>query len=497
MTLLELMTRIAAVAILLTLYIGFVKKAHKSWAMTFAQSFAGILFLFSGWVKAVDPLGTAFKMEDYFAEFHTTFSETAFSFMAPLFPFLSGYSTLFAIAMIIFEILLGIMLLLGDRPKTTAWLFFLLVLFFTFLTGFTYLTGYVPSDANFFTFSAWGEYKASNMRVTDCGCFGDFIKLEPRISFFKDVFLMIPALYFLLAPKQMHTFLSQKTRNISLWAATGFLLLYCTYNFYWDEPHVDFRPFKNGTNVAEVRKVEQEAAAAVQVVAMKMKNKKTGEIREVPYAEYMKNVAALTEEWETVEQLRTEPAIKPTKISEFGVTDFTDSDMIDTYLANPKPHLMIPVYKAKYTAVPAVRTVKDSIFVTDTIPVAGFQDSVSLERRFTEVKTRQEDYYQIVWDAAFVDLFKKKILPLWEEASKDGAEMSVVISGIDAEKAASLAKETGLNVPYYTADEKMIKTMIRSNPGVMLWQNGVMVHKWHIKKLPAWKEIRAEFLTAR
>jgi hypothetical protein len=102
-----------------------------------------------------------------------------------------------------------------------------------------------------------------------------------------------------------------------------------------------------------------------------------------------------------------------------------------------------------------------------------------------------------VWDAAFVDLFKKKILPLWEEASKDGAEMSVVISGIDAEKAASLAKETGLNVPYYTADEKMIKTMIRSNPGVMLWQNGVMVHKWHIKKLPAWKEIRAEFLTAR
>lgn len=79
--------------------------------------------MFSGWVKAVDPMGTAFKMEDYFAEFESTFSETAMSFVAPLFPLLSQYSLAFAIFMIIFEIVLGIMLILGDRPKWTSWLF--------------------------------------------------------------------------------------------------------------------------------------------------------------------------------------------------------------------------------------------------------------------------------------------------------------------------------------------------------------------------------------
>jgi uncharacterized membrane protein YphA (DoxX/SURF4 family) len=494
MSLIELLSYIAVAAVLLTLYIGFVPKAHKSWLMTYTQSFAGILFLFSGWVKAVDPLGTAFKMEDYFAEFYATFSDTALQFIAPVFPFFSGYSTAFAIGMIIFEIVLGIMLLMGDRPKTTAWMFFLLVLFFTVLTGFTYLTGYVPSDQNFFQFSAWGEYKTSNMRVTDCGCFGDFIKLEPKISFFKDVFLLVPAIYFLLAHKQMHQFFTPKSRDLTMVSSIGLLLLYCTYNFYWNEPHVDFRPFKNGTDVAAVRKIEQEAAAAVQVIAMKMRNKATGDIREVPYAEYMKNLSALTEDWETIEQIRTEPAIKPTKISEFGVTDFDDNDMIDTYLSNPEPHLMIPVYKAKYTAVPAVRSVTDSLFVNDTIAVAGFKDSLQVVKRFTEVKQRQEEYYQINWDEDFVDMIKDKIVPLWQAASKDKVGVSVVISGIDAEKAATLAEATGLDVPYYTADEKMLKTMIRSNPGVMLWKNGVMLQKWHIKKLPPWSEIKASFL---
>ena len=77
--------------------------------------------------------------------------------------------------------------MVGYYRKWTAWLFFLIVFFFTILTGFTYLTGYVPLDANFFDFSAWGPYVKENMRVTDCGCFGDFIKLDPKISFFKDL----------------------------------------------------------------------------------------------------------------------------------------------------------------------------------------------------------------------------------------------------------------------------------------------------------------------
>ena len=79
---------IGSVAVVLTLLTGLVLKAHKSWLMTFLQIFTGVLFIFSGWVKAVDPLGTAYKMHQYFAEFEFTFVETWFSFLAPIFPVL-------------------------------------------------------------------------------------------------------------------------------------------------------------------------------------------------------------------------------------------------------------------------------------------------------------------------------------------------------------------------------------------------------------------------
>jgi uncharacterized membrane protein YphA (DoxX/SURF4 family) len=340
MTLFTLMTWIGVVALLISAVMIYFKR-QKSILTTYVQNFCGVLFIFSGWVKAVDPMGTAIKMEDYFAEFYTTFSETAISFVAPLFPLLSSYSLWFAIFMIILEIVLGIMLILGDRPKTTSWLFFLIILFFLFLTGFTFLTGYVPLDQNFFTFSAWTDFKASNMRVTDCGCFGDFIKLDPRTSFYKDVFLMIPALYFLWKHKDFHQLLSQKSRNLINIAAIIFLVIYCIYNFYWNEPHVDFRPFKNGANIAAIQKTELDAANAVQVLAMKMKNKKTGEIKEFAYADYMKNLSTITDEYETIEQIKTEPSIKSTKISEFSITDFDGEEKSDLYLKNPEPHLMV------------------------------------------------------------------------------------------------------------------------------------------------------------
>ena len=188
MTLSTLLTNIGIVAIILTALVEWLFKARKDWITSLLQNFTGALFVFSGWVKAIDPLGTAYKMEQYFAEFEYTFQETWMSFIAPLFPWLSEFSVGFSVFMIVFEIVLGLMLLLGARPKLASWAFLLLVLFFTFLTGFTYLTGYVPQGVNFFEFGKWDAWVETNMKVTDCGCFGDFIKLKPKTSFLKDVF---------------------------------------------------------------------------------------------------------------------------------------------------------------------------------------------------------------------------------------------------------------------------------------------------------------------
>ena len=494
MTIITLMLYIGLAALLVSLLMILAFKVHKSWFMTYLQNFTGILFIFSGWVKAVDPKGTAIKMEDYFVEFNAAFSDSSLSFIAPLFPFLSGYSLVFAIFMIIFEIILGIMLVMGDRPKITAWLFFLLVIFFTFLTGYTFLTGFVPLDSTFFKFSSWSEYKVTNMRVTDCGCFGDFIKLDPRISFYKDLFLLLPSLYFLFRWKDMHQLLNVKSRNMILVAATIFLILYNIYNFHWNEPHVDFRPFRNGANIAAIKKTEIDAANAVRVIAQKMKNRKTGEIKEFAYADYMKNLATITEEWETIEQIKTEPTIKETKISHFDITDFEGNERTDLYLSNPEPHIMVPIYKAKYEAIPEKRIVKDSVFVFDTVAVDSYKDSFNIIKSVKEVKEREETYYDIIWDQEFINVLKDKIKPLRDAAAKDKVTMSVVISGIDGPKAQLLALATDLDVEYLTADEKLLKTMMRSNPGIMLWKNGVMLQKWHYKKLPSWDNMKIEFL---
>ncbi|RMD98375.1 MAG: DoxX family membrane protein, partial [Bacteroidetes bacterium] len=134
MTIITLMIYVAIAAAILTGLTVFVLKAQKSILMTYVQHFCGSLFIFSGYVKAVDPLGTAFKMEQYFAEFYYTFNETALSFIAPMFPWMSEHGLLISVAMIVFEIALGVMLIVGARPKLTAWLFFLLVVFFTILT---------------------------------------------------------------------------------------------------------------------------------------------------------------------------------------------------------------------------------------------------------------------------------------------------------------------------------------------------------------------------
>src|SRR5687767_15512233 len=113
MTLQNLILYIAIGAVILTVLIGLLKKGHKSWVATFLQNFTGILFIVSGLVKAVDPLGTAYKMEQYFTEFEYTFRETSASFLAPMFPFLSSISIWFSVFMIVFEIVLGVMLILG------------------------------------------------------------------------------------------------------------------------------------------------------------------------------------------------------------------------------------------------------------------------------------------------------------------------------------------------------------------------------------------------
>ena len=121
-----------------------------------ARIIVGALFIFSGFVKLVDPIGSKYKFQEYFSE-----DVLNLEFLIP-------YALPFAIILIVAEILLGVMILIGYKSKLTVWSLFLLTLIFLFLT--------------------W--YSAYYNKVTDCGCFGDAIKLSTWETFYKNIILI-------------------------------------------------------------------------------------------------------------------------------------------------------------------------------------------------------------------------------------------------------------------------------------------------------------------
>ena len=491
-TLSTLLIGVAIFAALFTAFVGMVLKKQENWLMTYVQSFCGGLFLFSGYVKAVDPLGTAYKMTDYFTEFESTFSETAFSFLAPIFPWLSSMSVGFSVFMIVFEIVLALMLLLGSKPKLTAWLFFALVAFFTVLTGYTFLTGYVPSGVNFFEFGKWGAYVESNMKVTDCGCFGDFLVLEPRTSFLKDVFLLAPSIYFIWRWKDMHQLLTKKTRNIILGVATAAVLLLCLSNYVWDIPNKDFRPFKVGNDVAAIKKYEAEEMAKVQVYAYQLTNKSSGEVVELPYADFLKKFKDYPKaEWE-YEQLKTKPTIKPSKISEYAISDADGLEMADSLLGIKGYSLMTVSYKLLGEGRSEKVMKKVPIYAMDTVVTADGGESIVRKLEREEEQEFTETTFD--WDPKFAKIYSAIVNPLMAKAEADGLFVYGVAGGAGAEKIESFRHETQAAYPIYEADDILLKTIIRSNPGLVLWKDGQVVMKWHYKKLPSWEALKEEWI---
>ena len=126
-----------------------------------SRIFVGAMFIFSGFVKLVDPIGSQYKFEEYFSE-----GVLNLEFLIP-------YALPFSILLIIVEIMLGVSLLLGYKSKITTWSLLGLTTIFLFLTWFS----------------------AYYNKVTDCGCFGDALKLTPWESFSKDVVLLILILF--------------------------------------------------------------------------------------------------------------------------------------------------------------------------------------------------------------------------------------------------------------------------------------------------------------
>ena len=184
----------------------------KNFITQFFRLIVGAVFVFSGFVKLVDPIGSQYKFVEYFEVLHLDF--------------LMPYALPFAIFLILAEIMLGVMLLVGSFPKLTVWSLLLLISIFLFLT--------------------W--YSAYFNKVTDCGCFGDAVKLTAWETFYKNVFLIALILWLVYDVKNIRPFYSKKLSGfLSLLFLMGFG--YLTYYVLHHLPIIDFRPYAVGKNI--------------------------------------------------------------------------------------------------------------------------------------------------------------------------------------------------------------------------------------------------------
>ena len=474
-------------------------KVESRW-LSFLQYFAGVWFTFSGIVKALDPIGTALKMQDYFADFESTAECSGNKWIVPLLNFMSEHAVGFSIFVVILEILLGIALIIGFLPKATAWIFLLLNVFFTILTGYTHLTGYVPDGVCFFEFSKWGDFVKSNMKVTDCGCFGDFLKLDPSVSFKKDFYLLTPiSLIFVFLSGRFHQLFNIKTRRIIMASGLALAAICCFYNTFSNEPIVDFRPFRNGVNIREQKTAEVKAAGERVILSRDLKNEKTGETITLDDKTYMANYdkAYSTENgWKIIgDPVQTDPSVPRTKISDFMVFSPKDDDITNDLLNEKGYTFLVLSGKVKSTSTKKTIEVSDSIFRTDTIKkrVSG-RDTLEIVKVFEKIGTRQEVFRSYSFDADYRESFEKKINPVIEAAEKAGHKVAAILPTNDAQLVKDFRHAAQTAYPFYYADEKLIKTMMRSNPGLFLMKDGQIVHKWHINKMPTFEEIKAAYL---
>ncbi|TBW30409.1 BT_3928 family protein [Gramella sp. KN1008] len=196
--------------------------------VSIARILVGVLFIFSGFIKLNDPVGFSYKLQEYFSE--------------PVLniPFLIPFALIIAIVIVIFELVLGIMLLIGYARKFTSWSLLLMIIFFTFLTF----------------------YSAYYNKVTDCGCFGDAIPLTPWESFYKDVILFVLILILFFNQKLINPIFNPKYHKWVIFVSFIACFAFC-YHVLMHLPVFDFRPYKIGNNIAEKMSVPEDAPEAV------------------------------------------------------------------------------------------------------------------------------------------------------------------------------------------------------------------------------------------
>ncbi|OFY48341.1 MAG: hypothetical protein A2W85_10245 [Bacteroidetes bacterium GWF2_41_31] len=352
--------------------------------------FTGLVFVFSSTVKGVDPMGTAYRVEDYLLVYGWTS--------------LMDYALMLGVFLIIIEFLIGVALIFKLKSSLATFGLLLIMVIFTVVTYLDALYNMVP----------------------DCGCFGDAVKLTNWQTFYKNIFLIVLAVLIFSYRKRLKLNLPPVLQWIILVVFIGgyswFVITNCHHL-----PMVDFRDWKVGNDM------KSEGLDQVKTY-VKYKNNQTGEEQEFLSPDYPWNDSTWMSQWTFVDQ-RIDDSQRVLK-HHVLLEDEAGNDLTAEIFENPDFQMVL---------------------ISNDLDAAS---TMGLTR------------------ASAIEF----------EASKLDVPM-VLVSSSSFEKMDEIKKDYHLNMESLIADETELKAMIRSNPGLMLLHNGIVIKKWHYHDFPDKEEL--------
>ncbi len=268
---------------------------------TFSRILVGLVLIFSGFVKGVDPLGTAYKITDYFEAYNMIWA-------SPLSLYLS-------ILLCAFEFVLGVLLVLNVKIKQVAWLVLLLMSFFTLVTFYDALYSPVP----------------------DCGCFGDAIVLTNWETFYKNLVLMVFVMIVFLGRNKIKAYFTNIKEFGIIGTVTLLFIWFSVYN-YRNLPIINFRPWKVGNKMMS----DNPQPSKFYLV---YKNKQSGETKEYLSNELPWQDTVWVANWEYVSTREDNP--NKSLLGAFAISDSLGTDMTDHFVRNPEFQFFIASYNIK------------------------------------------------------------------------------------------------------------------------------------------------------
>jgi len=351
--------------------------------VSISRIFVGILFIISGLIKLNDPLGFSYKLEEYFGA-----DVLNIEFLIP-------YALGISVLVVVFEVVLGVFLLIAYKPKFTVWSLLLMIVFFTFLTF----------------------YSAYFDKVKDCGCFGDALKLTPWESFTKDVVLLFFILILFFGVKHIKPIFSKLPTTVI--ALLGFVFsLWFGYHVLMHLPAKDFRGYKIGANIQEGMTVPEDA--------------------QKPEVEYYWKFNVNGEE---------------KVITTNGSYPSVEGDFVSVDTKVIKEGYQPPIYD--FSIETEDENLTEQFLAEENLIVVV---SYSLEK--------------IERDGAL------KLKALQDEARKNNYKIiGLTASGQEAKQ--RIQETYNVDFEWYLCDEKALKTVVRSNPGILELDKGTVKQKVH------------------